>query len=225
MNVTFDGPNKLCILGTGVTSFDVVDLYSDWKAWILQSDNAKYLQAFRSIGGDPLVGDQKISGYIFLMNGWKVRPQEVSHMLSVVGNLFAEDGSNPFVSTIGDYNVMIQMVTSGNSIVTTLETGSGLSLAEHDQLMAIPLTEGGLTQGEHDQLMALPLDPVRLASMVEDPYTFEQALRLMLAVLAGKSAGGNTTTLTFRDMADVKNRITAVVDEYGNRTGITRDAA
>jgi hypothetical protein len=50
-----------------------------------------------------------------------------------------------------------------------------------------------------------------------------QALRIFLAVLAGKSSGGGTVTLTFRDNADSKARITATVDEDGNRTAMTLD--
>jgi len=52
------------------------------------------------------------------------------------------------------------------------------------------------------------------------------ALKLMLAVLTGKSSGGGTSTLVFRDIADTKNRISATVDSSGNRTAIgTRNAA
>jgi hypothetical protein len=50
-----------------------------------------------------------------------------------------------------------------------------------------------------------------------------QAMRILLAALAGKSSGGGTVTLTFRDVADSKARITATVDTSGNRTAIVRD--
>lgn len=52
------------------------------------------------------------------------------------------------------------------------------------------------------------------------------AIKLMLAVLTGKSSGGGTTTLVFRDINDAKNRISATVDSDGNRTAVgTRDAS
>jgi hypothetical protein len=202
MDVTFDGPNKLIILGA-ITEFDVIDLYSAWKEWTKTDNNSKYLQAMRPTGGDPLVSGQTISGYFFLMNGWRIRPQEASHMLTVGGNLFVDGGGNPFVVTLGSYNVTIQMVASVNAVTT--EVGSGLS------------TE------EHDQLMTLPLNPLTLDSLVEDPITFIEALRLMMAVLFGSSAGGGTDTITFRDMDNLKNRITAVVDAYGNRLSVGID--
>lgn len=52
------------------------------------------------------------------------------------------------------------------------------------------------------------------------------AIKLILSVLTAKSSGGGTTTLTFRDINDTKNRLVVTVDENGNRTAVgTRDAA
>jgi uncharacterized protein (DUF1786 family) len=48
-------------------------------------------------------------------------------------------------------------------------------------------------------------------------------LKLFQAVLAGKSAGGGTTTITFRNHADDANRVTATVDASGIRTAVTLD--
>jgi len=62
-----------------------------------------------------------------------------------------------------------------------------------------------------------------LDEVVEGTTTLRQAVRILLAALAGKSTGGGTATLTFRDIADSKARITATVDADGNRTAITRD--
>ena len=58
---------------------------------------------------------------------------------------------------------------------------------------------------------------------LEGSTTYEQAMRLMLSALAGKSTGGGTATLTFRDQADSKPRITATVDTDGNRDAMTLD--
>jgi len=52
------------------------------------------------------------------------------------------------------------------------------------------------------------------------------AFKLILSVLAGKTSGGGTATLVFRDINDAKNRISATVDANGNRTDVgTRDAS
>lgn len=59
--------------------------------------------------------------------------------------------------------------------------------------------------------------------VVEGTLTHRQAMRIMLAALAGKATGGGTTAIAYRDIADTKDRISATVDTDGNRTAITRD--
>jgi len=62
--------------------------------------------------------------------------------------------------------------------------------------------------------------------VVEGTITVRQALNLMLAVLTGKSSGGATATLTFRDTGDTKDRLVVTVDANGNRTAVgTRDGS
>lgn len=62
-----------------------------------------------------------------------------------------------------------------------------------------------------------------LAGTVEGTLTVAQVLRIMLAVLAGKTTGGGTTSLKFRDYADSKNRVSATVNSSGNRTAVSLD--
>lgn len=62
-----------------------------------------------------------------------------------------------------------------------------------------------------------------LAGVVEGSITLKGALRLALAVLTGKSSGGDTATIIFRDTGDTKARVTATVDGDGNRSAVTRD--
>jgi hypothetical protein len=62
-----------------------------------------------------------------------------------------------------------------------------------------------------------------LTGVIEGTITLQQAWRLALAVLTGKSSGGGTTTIKFRDTADSIDRISATVDVNGNRSSVTRD--
>lgn len=57
-----------------------------------------------------------------------------------------------------------------------------------------------------------------------DGYTLEEALKLILSVLAGKVSGGGTTEITFRAADDSKDRVVATITSAGNRTSITLDA-
>ncbi len=61
--------------------------------------------------------------------------------------------------------------------------------------------------------------------VIEGAITDRQAIRLILAALAGKLSGGGTNTLTFRDTGDSKNRIVASVDANKNRTGVVLDGS
>jgi len=60
--------------------------------------------------------------------------------------------------------------------------------------------------------------------IIEDSETFEEQLKLIRAEAAGKlSVNGSTVTL--RDAADTKDRITATVDSGGQRTTIATDVS
>ena len=146
--VTFDGPNKLIIIDTGITSIAVQQIYSEWKEWSVVSDNLKYLPAFSSIGGEPTVSGQILGSTYFIKNGWKVRPYEGNHTLVVSGNLFAEDGGSPFVKTLGNYNVLINLNTS-NIIDKVNLAGGGdaptadeIAVAVWDRLLALHQVDG-----------------------------------------------------------------------------------
>ncbi len=58
---------------------------------------------------------------------------------------------------------------------------------------------------------------------IETGVSLREALRVMLAALAGKVSGAGTSTITFRNVSDDKNRIVADVDTNGNRTTVTLD--
>lgn len=60
---------------------------------------------------------------------------------------------------------------------------------------------------------------------VETGWTLRQALRVGVAALFGKCSGGGTTSITYRNPPDSKNRIVATVDSSGNRTAVTTDVS
>ena len=66
------------------------------------------------------------------------------------------------------------------------------------------------------------LDTIQ-AMQIEGGITLQQAQRLMLAVLAGKSSGGDTSRIKFRDTGDSKDRVDETVDEDGNRLTVALD--
>lgn len=58
---------------------------------------------------------------------------------------------------------------------------------------------------------------------VESSWTVRQALRVILAVLAGKVSGAATSTVVIRNVGDTKNRVTATCDVNGNRSAASYD--
>lgn len=213
--VTFDGPNKLIIVDDAVTELDAkVDLYSDWKEWVLTSgsDNAKYLPAFRTTGGDELPGGQFVSGYFFLTNGWRIRPYEGDHGLTVAGNLFVDGGGNPFLPTLGDYTVLVNLQTSSNSLTTIISGSNGGG--------------GGLTDAEHDQLMSIPLSTLTLMETIEGGISLQDWFRIGLAFWAGVSDGGGTNRVRFYSQDGQVTRIDATVSpSTGNRSAVVLDTS
>ena len=69
---------------------------------------------------------------------------------------------------------------------------------------------------------ATTLDDV-FGTALEGSTTVAQALRVLLSFVAGKTSGGGTTSITFRDQADTKSRISMTVDSSGNRSAVTVD--
>ena len=61
--------------------------------------------------------------------------------------------------------------------------------------------------------------------VIESGLTAEEILRLISAVLLGKSSGAAGTTMVFRDIADTKDRIVATLDGQGDRLSVARDAS
>jgi hypothetical protein len=60
-----------------------------------------------------------------------------------------------------------------------------------------------------------------LDEVIEGSITLRQAMRVLLAANAGRSTGGGTANIKFRDNANSKDRISATVDSNGNRTAMT----
>lgn len=137
MDVEFDGPNKRIIVNQNIYTLETSKIYSQWKQWVQSGSNAKYLPALRVVGGDPTVGVKQVAPYFFLTNGWKLRPYEEDHTLNLVGNLFVDGpetyGSNVTVSTIGYYNVLVNMSTTSDAI--TMAVGSAVTQQDKDEIV------------------------------------------------------------------------------------------
>jgi len=130
--VTFDGPSRTIveISAGGDNELDLVEIYSEWKEWVRTSDNSKFLQAFSVIGGDPITLTQNLGSVFFLENGWRIRPAELDHKLTIVGDVFTrEPGESVYLPTLGAFTVNAE--TQVSALVRDISTaGSGASITE-----------------------------------------------------------------------------------------------
>jgi hypothetical protein len=94
--VNFDPINKFINeiqpSGTIDNSLDVVvDIYSDAKEDWRGSD---FLSGFEFplfvIGGDPITAEKSVTPRYFLASGWKFKPYEGDHELTIVGDIFSD---------------------------------------------------------------------------------------------------------------------------------------
>lgn len=130
-NVSINFGSKLIIMDPAATQYDVQGVYSIWKDTILTSSNAQYDFAFSIVGGNVISGAKSIPYYTFLANGWKVRPDEADHTLSVVtGVLVGESGGDPFVDTLGAYTVRILFEQPVQAIAVSTGGGGGATAAD-----------------------------------------------------------------------------------------------
>ncbi len=95
----------------------------------------------------------------------------------------------------------------------------GYSAAIKAKTDVIPSSPAAL--GDAMALTAAAVDAV-LDDPVEGAFTLRQAMQLVLAATAGKVSGAGTSSITFRDINDTVNRITAEVDSLGNRATVTK---
>jgi hypothetical protein len=141
MALTFDGDAKLISLSAGTVSLGVRDLWSRWVDWFVSSDNGKYLPAFEQVGGQEIdaTAGTSIPIYIFLSNGWRIRPQPADHTLVVSDGVLAVDGGgDPFVDPVGDHVVRINYQQPVQAItVSTSGGGGGLTPTQAAQLQSI----------------------------------------------------------------------------------------
>jgi hypothetical protein len=199
MAVLFDGPNRLIIVASGTLSINMNDVYSRWKDWVMQSDNAKYLKAFSVVGGEPTVQGQTITPYFFLENQWRIDAcsQAVNeyHPLDVTGIVLSSTGGSPW------YNDPSWPLTVVRNIVP-IKTETVIS------------TEGQLAVEDI------------FSYAVESGFSFEAAIRVLLAVMVGKSVviDGEPVVMKFRDVNDTKDRVVATV-EVSDRIDVDLDVS
>ena len=172
--VTFNGITKIIQIDNGVTTISVRALWSAWVKWFLTGDNSKFLPAFQTVGGNDIDISQgtKIPIYSFLQNGWKIKPQEANHTLTINdGILLVNGGGDPFINTVGAYTVRVNYQQPVQAISFSSTGGSGSTLTKED--IRIEMDTNSLKLAELqlkvDELHKIGgLDPLNPATTTQD---------------------------------------------------------
>ena len=133
--VTFNGITKIIQIDNGVTTISVRALWSAWVNWFLTDDNSKFLPAFQTVGGNDIDISQgtKIPIYSFLQNGWKIKPQEANHTLTINdGILLVNGGGDPFINTVGAYTVRVNYQQPVQAISFSTNGASSTTLTKEE---------------------------------------------------------------------------------------------
>ena len=157
-------------------------------------------------------------------------PQIVAHENTKFG--FAGADYAPFDDIINGYTVefgagptRVDLVGSNNNLVDILiPTGVAVVPSNSAGLQLVSIGSG-LSTEEHDQLMSMPDVAEIWSRAVENGISAEQLLRAFAGVLLGVLEGAGTGTEIFKSLDGLTDRVTAEVDENGNRTSVTIDVS
>ena len=134
-------------------------------------------------------------------------------------------GANTVVPDISGTAATLHGVTDG--LVTTIDTVVDTILVDTNDLQTNQgdwLTATSVTVSDKTgfSLSAAGVDAI-LDEVIEGTHTLRQYMRTFAAVLIGKCSGGGTDTIVYKDVSDIKDRVTSTVTKDGNRTNVVLD--
>lgn len=144
---TFDGPNLLAIIKTGVTAIDVrQEFYSAYKEELIAGtgdDLSKFPRMFSSevaselsvgsVGANTLTDVKNLGRFYFFNNnaGWRIRPAEESTEVLIDGNLYVNNTALPLtVDPIGAFTARIILQRSVDAIEIIVAGGDPAAIAD-----------------------------------------------------------------------------------------------
>lgn len=135
--------------------------------------------------------------------------------LSVDGGVYADTTNLPTEIGNGVYSLVLTVGESTGEQINLSIIDQTLTKAFVDQIVILQ-TVGNTTSAYINDISTLDI----FNEATEGSETFIELLRLMRAVMLGKSSNNGTT---FRDLGDTKDRVVSIVDANKNRTNITTD--
>jgi len=163
-----------------------------------------------------VLGNLTLARVIEMINGYTITFEDGNYQVDLVG-------ANSNVSDVTNLNSV--GLRSYNSAGLILVGGENETLSKLDNMIVENSAGNYFTPAA---LQTIPIEDIVDAinnEVVEGALSHADALRLIIAVLMGKSSGGGTDTIRLRDIGDSKDRVVATVDDNGNRTGVVLDGS
>lgn len=129
-------------------------------------------------------------------------------------------------TNITSTNVAIPIAGTGNvrADISSLAANTITSAAIQDgAITANKLASASITSSQLDSSAANEIRDAVFAQIIENSKSFLECVRIQNADAAGKCSGMNTLSPRIRDLADSKDRISALLDVNGNRLSVTVD--
>ena len=122
MAITFNPLEKVIELDSySVSERQIWTAFVDWS---VEGDNLKY-----GVGMTQLGGLAPVALYIFLAEGWRVRPLALAGITTITGNLLTSNNESPIEQA--ENVVQVNMETPVQAVALNSEgTGSGVSVAQ-----------------------------------------------------------------------------------------------
>lgn len=164
-----DGPNRLIYLDASTVNVSIhpIDIYKAVRELRKTDEDLRKHKSFIRADGNVSKGGGKYTErYVTLLDGTRIVPYDISHVLSITGTLITDDGAegvycfNRLPLTVG-VQVDIQYIPPQVEIITV---AVGSAVTEQDKLdianavwnstIRTLSEQVGLTQEQHDKLMA-----------------------------------------------------------------------
>jgi len=153
-DVFFDGAN-LHITLPNIGSFNTQgDIYSAWKEWLRQGDNAKYPIAFETTGGDDVGAGQTIAPYFFCRNdlGWRIKMPQDNGEIVVEGNLFPRDPNASLFEQSSGYDAFLRLEVSTRAVVVEVGSAAPTTPVEDLTNLGVILGADGISANLGNQI-------------------------------------------------------------------------
>lgn len=234
-DLVFDFTNQIIHCENTISNLEIQEIVNGCR----EAENSETGMAFPKIcnssGKDFLDVDNgvQVGITIVLLDNWLILTEKNSGVFRVLGgNLVQVSGGNPFAENTSITYVNIQ---SAASTVVSVSSGSGLSVAEHNRLFALPTTT--LETDEREAVIAtneivteIRDEQINVSGIFETTLTedysaggnlnLKQAIFEILSFLEEKNVSGTTMTCKKRDGSTTS--MTFTLNDPTNPTSITR---